>query len=334
MVDQSRGSDSDLVLLLLLSSLLNEDYDPFVSEKLYDRLRYRLSNSELDDPDIRYLLEDRLFRKRRRGFSKDRQYEVREIAEDVFKRFQSSTPESTLMKFSMFESKLKAVESSLNETNDLAKETKTELFDLKTSAQDYLWLLSSGVDISEVELKRYLPVRIYVSDPLPSQNTLNKLASSVEDLLREENFEKTDEFPDESGSWWKRFVLRTKGVATSKEVAERLKKAERATEIAILDKPQAEANQCQAQAAASIISSLSETTNACVQAGSLLVVKATTNGNSAVVVRTLTPLELKRLEENQSLLRKPEQILEWLQHSCEKQLTSQASGTPQSGAPS
>lgn len=64
------------------------------------------------------------------------------------------------------------------------------------------------------------------------------------------------------------------------------------------------------QAASSIISSLSETTMACVQAGSLLVVKATTNDNSAVVVRTLTPLELKHLEENQSLIRKPEKILE------------------------
>lgn len=72
---------------------------------------------------------------------------MREIAEDVFKQFESSTPESTLMNFSMFESKLKEVESSLKETKDLAKETKTELFELKASAKDYLWLLSSGVDI-------------------------------------------------------------------------------------------------------------------------------------------------------------------------------------------
>lgn len=108
----------------------------------------------------------------------------------------------------------------------------------------------------------------------------------------------------------KRFVLKTKSVATSKEVAERLKKQRELLKLRFLINRKLKLINASEQAASSIISSLSETTMACVQAGSLLVVKATTNDNSAVVVRTLTPLELKHLEENQSLIRKPEKILE------------------------
>jgi hypothetical protein len=114
MVDSSK--DSDLVLLLLFSRLLDENSDPYIGKKLHDSLRYRLRNSEFDDPDIRYLLEEQIFRKPRRRFSKEREYEIREIAEDVLQRFQSATPESTLMKFSSFESRLKDIETKLNKT--------------------------------------------------------------------------------------------------------------------------------------------------------------------------------------------------------------------------
>ena len=186
-------------------------------------------------------------------------------------------------------------------------------------------MLSAGVDVAKVALTRYLPLKVFVSDPVPDRITLEKIVNSIETLLNEEGFERADEFPEETGSWWKKLVLRTKNVATHEQVIDRIKKAERAAEIAILDKPQAEANQCQAEAASSLISSLGEIANACIQAGSLLVVKATNNGKSSIIARTLTPMELKHLEENQAVLRKPGEILEWLQNIGNKRLTKSSS---------
>jgi hypothetical protein len=83
---------------------------------------------------------------------------------------------------------------------------------------------------------------------------------------------------------------------TRPAIATRLRKAERAVEATYLDKPQAEANHFQAIGAASVIGALAGADNACVQVGSLLVVKATAaDGKCVVVARTLTTDELDDL---------------------------------------
>jgi predicted HTH transcriptional regulator len=54
---------------------------------------------------------------------------------------------------------------------------------------------------------------------------------------------------------------------------------------------------------------------ACIQIGSLLMVKNTSDdGKSTLSVRTLTDLELKLLDKNQSMLQHPDKILEWLKY--------------------
>lgn len=101
---------------------------------------------------------------------------------------------------------------------------------------------------------------------------------------------------------------------TRPAIADRLRKAERAVEATYLDRPQAEAIQFQANGAASVISSLGTADNACVQLGRLLVVKATAaDGTSVVVARTLTSGEIEDLSNNQSVLKEPATILEFLQ---------------------
>ena len=326
----SPGNDSELLLLILLLQSLSEEDDPFFGREIYERLRRRLKQSELFDPEIDDLLERRF---RYPGRYRDRRLsEAREVATSVLEGFRRSFEESTSKKLDELEQSIKGLSGDNRSIVTSLESQKEEFIAYRRTSQDYLWLLSTGADIARAELIRYLPVRVYISEPVPEQKTLNNIVESIEQLLDGVGFEKSDEFPEESGSWWKRLVLKTKNFFTQKEVTDNLKKAARATEIAILDRPQAEANLCQAQAASALISSLSGTESACIQAGSLLIVKASNNGNSSIIARTLTPMELKRLEENQAVLRKPEEIMDWLQSTGNKRLTNKPSRPPSSAA--
>jgi predicted HTH transcriptional regulator len=72
----------------------------------------------------------------------------------------------------------------------------------------------------------------------------------------------------------------------------------------------------QVEAVSSLVDALKEVPQACIQVGSLLMVKTTgDDGRSMVLARTLTALELRLLEANQPMLRYPDRILEWLNHS-------------------
>jgi hypothetical protein len=69
----------------------------------------------------------------------------------------------------------------------------------------------------------------------------------------------------------------------------------------------------QVEAVSSLVDALKEVPQACLQAGSLLMVKTTgDDGRSVVSARTLTALELRLLEANQPILRYPDRVLEWL----------------------
>ncbi|MCH8532960.1 MAG: hypothetical protein LAT65_19090 [Saccharospirillum sp.] len=319
------GNDSDLLLLFLLLQSVSDEDDPFLGEMLYERIRDRLKRSEFFDPEIDHLLRRKL-RYPQKSRSR-RLSESRDIATSVLEGFRRSFEESTNQKIDGLEKLIHKIEERTQSLQSDLSKHKSEAALFRRTAQDYLWLLGAGIDITKVEVNRYIPVRVYLSDPVPERNILNQLSDSIAQILEDTGFERSDEFPEEKGSWWKRFVFRTKDAVTNKEVTDRVKKGERAIEIAVLDKPQAEANLCQAQAASALISSLANTANACIQAGSLLVVKATNNNNeSSIITRTLTPMELKHLEENQAVLRKPEEILDWLQGVEKKRLTNTSIG--------
>ncbi|WP_143076067.1 hypothetical protein [Stigmatella erecta] len=115
---------------------------------------------------------------------------------------------------------------------------------------------------------------------------------------------------------------------TSQEVQSRTAAAEAAIKVHMLDKPQAEANKAQAEGASALISSLANVRNACIQAGTLLIIKRTLpDGESFILTRTLTIGEVKALEENQGMLGRPDRILEWLQSICLEGAHSKPSAT-------
>jgi hypothetical protein len=195
------------------------------------------------------------------------------------------------------------------ERNNITELLTSVADDLKT----FEWALSIGAQPGELHLRRSVPVRIYLSEPAGDE-IHQAIVTATLAILAELSFEKDTEMPEESGSWWKRFWVRTTEVATQEEVAERLQKLERAAEITLLDKPQAAANKDHASAIATLLKALQNSDKACIQAGNILLLK---NGDD-IIVRTLSPAELRAVERNQALLKQPQQLLRKLQTICEE----------------
>ncbi len=304
--------DDDAVLLLLVATLLRSegDDDPHLRELLHRALRRQGRLREAWGPELEELLERSLFFPRRPR----RLEEAREIATAVLEGFRRSFEESVGKRVDDLSARVDGLDRAHRELAARVGRSSEDQFVTRHTLHDFIWLLASGADLTRTSATWYVPVRVFLGDPLPEEATRDQLVGAIENLLAPLGFERSYELPEESGSWWKRLVLRTKGFFTHEEVRKRLQTAERAVEATYLDKPQAEANNLQAAAAASLIGALKTVPNACIQVGTLLVVKATkADGQSAVVARTLTPEELKRLEERQSILKRPEAILEFLQ---------------------
>jgi hypothetical protein len=175
--------------------------------------------------------------------------------------------------------------------------------------EEMQWLLATGSNFSEAKLIRYLPVRIYLKRTIDAADieidAANAIASILGSLL-EECFIPATEFPVERGSAWKRFWVKTREKWTQHEAEEKITAA---LELQTLDKPQAETTKLLAEGASAILKELASIDNACIQIGNALIVKRTIDGKSLVSVKTLSPLQLKRLEEDTTVLFDPQRAL-------------------------
>ncbi len=213
-----------------------------------------------------------------------------------------------------FVNELQSVEAKQDQIQSEIGKFQIEQVVVKSSVHDLIWQITTGINFDEAKVVRYVPVRIYFSDPVLESAHRETTVAAIERIVQPFGLERTYELPDETGSWWKKFVLRTKEALTHHELQKEFEAIEKALKANYLDKPQAEANKLQAAATAELISSLNQTANACIQVGTLLLVKITKpDGQCAVAARTLTSAELKHLEENQAILKQPEIALELLQ---------------------
>ena len=175
---------------------------------------------------------------------------------------------------------------------------------------------SFGIDINEYPVSKFIPVKVYLSEH-PQEN-ISEVIDSIGMFIDSIGFLFSDEFPSKRGSWWKSWFGKSKEVMTSEEFTDRLKKGERAIELATLDKVQSEVNKNNSEAASNLIGALADVENAAIQIGSLLLVKVTNSNTSSIHTRQLTNKEMILLEKNQSLLHQPTTIIEQLERlSCE-----------------
>jgi hypothetical protein len=136
--------------------------------------------------------------------------------------------------------------------------------------------------------------------------------------------QRTDEFVDvlgyegpiepiiERGSFFRRSWAKIRKTATSSEAREIAAKAGRAIEMRYLDSEQADIDQKVAEAQASLIDSLADISNACIRAGSILLIKYTGTNGPVVFTRNLSQLEISILEKYPEIQRTPQTALDAL----------------------
>jgi hypothetical protein len=193
-----------------------------------DEIIYRLLRTSFrEGPDDLYYILLELFDKRRREApSSDRLQSIEKTLEQL-RRSQGETAniserQSFLerdLEYSRRTSEHVVSRQSMIQERVTANQQETHLF---------ISLLSMGLNLAEVRTPRLLPVRVYLGRA-DQQNTIT-VAKQVERLLATFGFVVADDFPAESGSWWKKWFVKTKNVVTQPEMQDRLQKVERALE--------------------------------------------------------------------------------------------------------
>lgn len=299
---------TDMDLLVVLIAMLAIDGDDDDDGHLRHLLHRRLRSSEQWSPELRELIDELLMRPRSLGTW--RSGRMREIALAVLDGYRGGVEE----RLGRVEQRVAALEAG----SDLARQASDAQRDRTTLVEadlhSYLWLASTGADLTQVEMTRFVPLRLFVGDPVPDADALESLVRAFLALVEPVGLKLSEDLPPESGSWWKRLVLRTKAWMKQPEVQDVTDKAKAALELQYLDKPQAEANKLQAEGAAQVINALAAISGPCAaQLGTLLVIKTDgADGRPSIVARTLSAMEVRRLEENRSMLGRPCDLLPWL----------------------
>jgi len=143
-----------------------------------------------------------------------------------------------------------------------------------------------------IEVRGLLPVRVYL--PEEDAQAQDSIATAINGLTAAFGLEIAFEFREVRGVWLKTWFMNVREAPAIADVAERLRKLERAVELQAADLPAA-----QMRAVKDLRKALRLTPSAFIQIGLLLIVK---QPGADVRVNTMTPDDLARLELNPSLI--------------------------------
>ncbi len=135
-----------------------------------------------------------------------------------------------------------------------------------------------------------------------------ELVEALDEMLHAFGFEESEREEPRYGSYFQRLTAWMKVKAASPAGVDAREKAQRALELKVLDKEQAEVDAQQAEAVARVITALEKTERCALLVGSLLVVKLP----ELTVARNLTQRQLLHLNANPELQMQPEKLLELL----------------------
>lgn len=154
-----------------------------------------------------------------------------------------------------------------------------------------------------------LPVTIY----LASATGASELELAVVELLDLHGVDIVESPPPVIGSWFAKRKGRIRHWRSTEEAAEVAARLERVLTVRTLDTAQAEVDLKQAEAVAHLMKALENQDDACIQVGSLFLLKV----DGTTIVRNLTPRELTFLSRHPSVLATPRQVLAALEEYAE-----------------
>ncbi len=113
------------------------------------------------------------------------------------------------------------------------------------------WLRLIGASPEDVPTTHYVPVRIYFADPVPSDAVIQETMDALVAMLERAGLEIAEEYPAESGSWFRGLVASFKALFTPGEIIGGAKKAADGLASrpgASVEKTEAEAERARAEA--------------------------------------------------------------------------------------
>lgn len=190
---------------------------------------------------------------------------------------------------------------------------------------DVFVALSNIQDLAEVPLRRYMGVSFYASD-IRSDHTATAAKDAVDLLAAALGFDVVADPQAQGGSWFKRWVLRSREAMTSPEVQKRIRKLERAIDLVALERSQADVNKVLVESAALLLGALTSSPNGAFLLGTLLLVKVTRNGEEQVFARNLSQEDLAKVP---GLTHDPVRLIKTLQFGPADELAQTTGGGAQ-----
>ncbi|MFI7120460.1 hypothetical protein [Amycolatopsis sp. NPDC049868] len=191
---------------------------------------------------------------------------------------------------------------------DLDDGALAELDDGEANARAGRRHLVQRVPAADPRVAQPVPVSIY----LESGANAVEVQAAVRAILNTHGIDVVEPGEPIIGSWFRLMLGRTKKTLTSEQMADLMARVERAIELQVLHKPQAEINAAELDGVAKLVTALGKEQNACVQIGSVFLLKV----DGTIVSRTVSQREMAFLERNSGLLSTPREVLGALERAA------------------
>ena len=189
------GTELEVLLLALLAGRLAEEDDPMIADMLYRRLRSRMRRSERWDPEIDEILMHSIHRGPFAARER-RMAEMREIATSVLEGFRHSLQDTLHRQVAEIGSAASAARAESEAIAAGVEATSAGLAQVTHELHTYLWMVSVGADLASARMTRFIPARLYVTDPLPDADRLESIVSSLNEFVRHAGLARAEELPD------------------------------------------------------------------------------------------------------------------------------------------
>lgn len=146
------------------------------------------------------------------------------------------------------------------------------------------------------------------SDPAVAR----KVFEALDDLVEILGYNRPENEDIRRGSFWRQASAWMRKAVGSDEVKDRLIKVERAIELQHLDSKQADVDSKIGETVGQLIASLDEIPQACLQAGSILLIKYHDGRGPVLLMRSLSQLEIRALERYPEIQMRPREALQAL----------------------